>query len=295
MSAATDQAARIAASVIDVRGLTKRFGDTTVVDHVDMHGPSAARSTASSAPTAAARPPPSACCAGCSRPTRASGTAWATTSARERSAIKREVGYMTQKFGLYEDLIDRARTSISSRACTACAERASASTTRSSDSASSTRADAARRHAVGRLEAAPGAGRLPDARAAAAAARRADGGRRSEGAARVLGPDPRPRGRRHDGAGVTHYMDEAERCHALAYIAYGKLLARGTAGRSDRRARSSMTWDRARAPTRGGCRRAAGHARRRAWSRLRRRAARERRATRAALEAALAPFASDPG
>jgi ABC-2 type transport system ATP-binding protein len=26
----------------------------------------------------------------------------------------------------------------------------------------------------------------------------------------------------------THYMDEAERCHKLAYIAYGKLLATGT-------------------------------------------------------------------
>ncbi len=28
----------------------------------------------------------------------------------------------------------------------------------------------------------------------------------------------------------THYMDEAERCHDIAYIAYGELLARGTAG-----------------------------------------------------------------
>ena len=27
---------------------------------------------------------------------------------------------------------------------------------------------------------------------------------------------------------TTHYMDEAERCHRLAYIAYGKLLAHGT-------------------------------------------------------------------
>ncbi len=27
----------------------------------------------------------------------------------------------------------------------------------------------------------------------------------------------------------THYMDEAERCHRLAYIAYGKLLVTGTA------------------------------------------------------------------
>ena len=27
---------------------------------------------------------------------------------------------------------------------------------------------------------------------------------------------------------TTHYMDEAERCHRLAYIAYGRLLTHGT-------------------------------------------------------------------
>ena len=57
----------------------------------------------------------------------------------------------------------------------------------------------------------------------------------------------------------THYMDEAERCHALAYIAYGKLLVSGTAheviaplGPVDvRRRRARWRRARARAPSRG--------------------------------------------
>ena len=40
----------------------------------------------------------------------------------------------------------------------------------------------------------------------------------------------------------THYMDEAERCHDIAYIAYGELLARGTARRGDRPAPGLVTW-----------------------------------------------------
>jgi energy-coupling factor transporter ATP-binding protein EcfA2 len=31
---------------------------------------------------------------------------------------------------------------------------------------------------------------------------------------------------------TTHYMDEAERCHRLAYLAYGNLLTQGTLGKS---------------------------------------------------------------
>ena len=40
---------------------------------------------------------------------------------------------------------------------------------------------------------------------------------------------------------TTHYMDEAERCHRLAYIAYGNLLASGTVGDVLKSARLS-TW-----------------------------------------------------
>jgi ABC-2 type transport system ATP-binding protein len=47
----------------------------------------------------------------------------------------------------------------------------------------------------------------------------------------------------------THYMDEAERCHRLAYIAYGRLLATGTPDEVLHRV-SLSTWEVAGAPAR---------------------------------------------
>ena len=47
----------------------------------------------------------------------------------------------------------------------------------------------------------------------------------------------------------THYMDEAERCHRLAYIAYGKLLATGTPDEVLHRV-SLSTWEVAGSPAR---------------------------------------------
>ena len=40
----------------------------------------------------------------------------------------------------------------------------------------------------------------------------------------------------------THYMDEAERCHEIAYISYGELIARGTAEEVIAQRRSLITF-----------------------------------------------------
>ena len=48
----------------------------------------------------------------------------------------------------------------------------------------------------------------------------------------------------------THYMDEAERCHAIAYIANGRLLARGTADQVIKGSGLSTWWARAADPGR---------------------------------------------
>ena len=94
------------------------------------------------------------------------------------------------------------------------------------------RAEPTGRAAFRRLEAAAGARRVHDSPAAScccstsrppASTRRraANSGRRSTGSPR-------------EGIDVliaTHYMDEAERCHRLAFILDGRLLAHGTVPR----------------------------------------------------------------
>ena len=68
----------------------------------------------------------------------------------------------------------------------------------------------------------------------------------------------------HEGLTVlvsTHYMDEAERCHEIAYIAYGELLAQGTveevvAERASRHLHGDRRRSRRRSPSACGRRRA---------------------------------------
>ena len=81
---------------------------------------------------------------------------------REARRIKLRVGYMTQHFGLYQDLSIEENLDFIARVYRV-EQRRRASKLRWSGLASSIAA-AARRHAVGRVEAAPGAGRMPAAR-----------------------------------------------------------------------------------------------------------------------------------
>ena len=112
-----------------------------------------------------------------------------------RRQIKERVGYMTQKFSLYEDLSIRENLDFVARMYRVDRRKERVERALAGPGARRSR-EAARGDAVGRLEAAAGARGVPDARPATAAARRADRRRRSQGAARFLGRDPAARARR---------------------------------------------------------------------------------------------------
>jgi ABC-2 type transport system ATP-binding protein len=211
---------------IEVRDLTKRYGERVVVDHLTMRvrrgeiygflGPNGSGKTTSIRMMC-----------GLLTPDGGEGRTLGLDVVRESAAIKTRVGYMTQRFGLYEDLSIRENLQFVARVYQL-------------DRISS-RVDEA-------LE------RLGLASRATQLAGRLSGGwkQRLALAACMLhepelllldeptaGVDP---GARRDfwneihalaAHGVTvlvstHYMDEAERCHRLGYIAYGKLLVHGT-------------------------------------------------------------------
>ena len=211
---------------IDVRGMTKRFGALTAVNHVDLQvrvgeicgflGPNGSGKTTFIRMLC-----------GLLRADEGSGVCLGYDVIRQSEAIKRQVGYMTQRFSFYEDLSIRENLDFVARMY-----------------GMSNRREAVRQSLdrLGLLE-----------RKDQLAGTLSGGWKQRLALAACLIHQPKlllldeptagvdPKARRdfweeiHQLAGqgltfliATHYMDEAERCHRLAFILKGNLLTHGT-------------------------------------------------------------------
>lgn len=89
--------------VIDVKGLTKKFGPKTVVDHFDLAVPRGAI-YGFLGPNGSGKTTTIRMVCGLLRPDDGAGSVLGLDVIKESAAIKERVGYMTQRFSLYEDL-----------------------------------------------------------------------------------------------------------------------------------------------------------------------------------------------
>jgi len=94
------------APVIDVKGLTKRFGERTVVDHFDIRVPKGAI-YGFLGPNGSGKTTTIRMLCGLLTPDEGEGPCLGLDVRLQASRIKEEVGYMTQKFSYYEDLTIR--------------------------------------------------------------------------------------------------------------------------------------------------------------------------------------------
>jgi ABC-2 type transport system ATP-binding protein len=212
--------------IIDVRGLTKSYDGRMVVDHVDMRV-ERGRIYGFLGPNGSGKTTTIRMLCGLLTPDQGEGSCLGYDIRSQARLIKREVGYMTQKFGLYEDLSIEENLDFFARVYGVAARAARIRDTLERLGLYSRRAQLAGSLSGGWKQ-----------RLALAACLIHD--------PQLLlldeptaGVDPSARREFWDqihelaAAGMTvlvstHYMDEAERCHQLAYIAYGKLLARGS-------------------------------------------------------------------
>ena len=211
---------------IDVHGLTKRFGEHTVVRNLSMQvkrgsifgflGPNGSGKTTTIRMLC-----------GLLTPDGGTGTCLGYDIRRDRDKIKRRVGYMTQRFSLYQDLSVRENLEFVARIY------------------GLPRPTAAARAAIERLGLTGREQQIAGELSGGWKQRLALGACTLANPQLLLLDEPTagvdPKARREfwkeihalaaQGLTVlvsTHYMDEAERCHELAYIAYGDLLVRGT-------------------------------------------------------------------
>ena len=213
-------------AAIDVRGLTKRYDGRAVVDDFAITvergqifgflGPNGSGKTTTIRMLC-----------GLLTPDAGEGTCLGHNIRTEASAIKREVGYMTQRFSLYEDLSIQENLDFVARMYGVADRRKAVA-----DAITRLGLSARRTHLAGTLS-----GGWKQRLALAACLLHSP--------QLLLLDEPTagvdPKARRDfweqihdlaaDGMTVlvsTHYMDEAERCHQLAYLAFGKLLVKGT-------------------------------------------------------------------
>ncbi|APZ52032.1 ABC transporter ATP-binding protein [Salipiger abyssi] len=211
---------------ITVTDLTKRFGDKTVVDRVSL---SVERGEIAGflGPNGSGKTTTIRLMCGLLQPDGGSGRVLGHDIQTERGAIKREVGYMTQRFSFYEDLtIEENLNFVAGLYRMAGRRRVVRETLQ--DLGLYSRRD--------QLAGSLSGGWKQRLALAACVMHRPKLLMLDEPTA---GVDPKARrdfwDEIHrlaaDGLTVlvsTHYMDEAERCHRINYISYGTLVARGT-------------------------------------------------------------------
>ena len=168
------------------------------------------------------------------KPDSGSGTCLGYDVIGETDEIKRHIGYMTQKFGLYEDLTIQENLQFTARVFGLDRREASGWKRRCAGLACITAATSwrARCRAAG-----SSAWRLPPAcctsRNCCCWTSRPPASTPRRGA--ISGTRSTPWRRKGITVLVsTHYMDEAERCHEIVYIAYGRLLTAWADRQSDR-------------------------------------------------------------
>jgi ABC-2 type transport system ATP-binding protein len=213
-------------NAISVRGLTKRFGARTVVDDVSLEV-AAGEIVGFLGPNGSGKTTTIRMICGLLTPDAGEGTVLGHDVITQSARIKDEVGYMTQKFSLYEDLSIAENLTFVARLY---------------------RLSPVRRHVDETLQQLGLASRRNQL-----AGTLSGGWKQRLALAACIMHDPKlllldeptagvdPKARREfwdeihrlaaNGLTVlvsTHYMDEAERCHRINYIAYGRMIASGT-------------------------------------------------------------------
>ena len=213
---------------IDVRGLTKRFGPKTAVNGIDIAVPDG-EVWGFLGPNGSGKTTTIRMLCGLLRADAGEGSCLGLDFRGQSEAIKRQTGYMTQRFSFWEDLSIRENLEFVARMYELRDRRAVVDETL--EKLGLTR----RQHQL--------AGDLSGGwkqRLALAAC--------TLHSPKLLlldeptaGVDPKARRdfwdeiHRLSGEGITvlvstHYMDEAERCDRIVYISYGNIVARGTVG-----------------------------------------------------------------